>query len=50
MYTRKNVIRILLVAIAVVVLRMIWEVHSCQETGGKWNAQKSICELEIKKN
>jgi hypothetical protein len=47
MYTRKNAIRILLVTIIIVVLRMIWNVYSCQDTGGKWNAQKSICELEI---
>lgn len=49
MYTRKNAIRVLLVAIVVVVLRMIWDVHSCIDTGGKWNAQKNVCELEIKK-
>ncbi|MEA9354817.1 hypothetical protein SHI21_01295 [Bacteriovorax sp. PP10] len=49
MYTRKNAIRVLLVTIVIVVLRMIWDVHSCLKTGGKWNAQKQVCELEIKK-
>jgi hypothetical protein len=49
MYTRKNAIRVLLVAIIIVVVRMIWDVRSCLDTGGKWNPQKQVCELEIKK-
>lgn len=46
--TRRNAIRVLLITIVIVVLRMIWDVHSCMETGGKWNAPKKVCELEIK--
>lgn len=49
-FTRRNAIRVLLVTIIIVVIGMIWDVYSCQDTGGKWNAQKNTCELEIKKN
>ena len=46
--TRRNAIRFLLVAIVFVVTKMVWEVYSCQETGGKWNPSKKVCELVIK--
>ncbi len=46
--TRKNAIRFLLVAIVFVLTKMIWDVYSCQETGGKWNPSKKVCELIIK--
>ena len=44
--TRKNAIRFLLVAIVIVVLKLVWNVHSCQEAGGKWNANNKTCELK----
>ena len=46
--TRRNAIRFLLVAIFFVISNMIWNVYSCQETGGKWNPSKKVCEMVIK--
>ena len=48
-FTRRNAIRILLITIIVVVLRMVWDVHSCLKTNGHWNAEAHVCELKSTK-
>ena len=46
--TRKNAIRVLLLAIIFVVLRIIWNVNHCVSSGGTWNPKSEVCEQDIK--
>ena len=44
--TRRNAIRVLLVAIFFVVAKMIFNTHDCIESNGLWNPKTQVCELK----
>jgi hypothetical protein len=44
---RKIILAILVLAIIAVVLRDLYDVHQCIDTGGTWNPKKKVCEVNI---
>lgn len=45
--TRKNAIRVLLIAIFFVLMRIFWNVNHCLSSGGSWDPKKEICEPKV---
>ncbi len=45
--TRKNAIRLLLLAIIFVLMRIFWNVNHCLSSGGSWNPKSEVCEQKV---